>query len=139
MTATQAAEPRMCVGARCNEGDGMKARWIAFGEIEIEGRRYTHDVVIDAGNVEKRNKKPSKADRGRFGHTPLSAQERIPWGGRRLIVGTGESGSLPILPAVLIEAERRGVEIVAVPTEEALSLLRDVKAKDAYAVVHVTC
>ena len=38
----------------------MKARWIAFGEIEIEGRRYTHDVVIEAGEVEKRRKKPSK-------------------------------------------------------------------------------
>ena len=43
------------------------------------------------------------------------------------------------MPAVWAEAERRGVEIVAVPTEEALRLLRDVKAKDAYAIVHVTC
>ena len=117
----------------------MRARWIAFGEIEIDGRRCTFDVVIEAGRVEKRRKKPSQRYRGEFGHTPLSAKERIPWGGSRLIVGTGESGSLPIMPAVWAEAERRGVEIVAVPTEEALRLLRDVKAKDAYAIVHVTC
>ena len=26
----------------------MKARLIEFGEIEVEGKRYTHDVVIDA-------------------------------------------------------------------------------------------
>jgi hypothetical protein len=117
----------------------MNARWIAFGEIEIEGRRYTHDVVIEAGEVAKRGKKPSKPYRAEYGHTPLSADETIPWGGGRLLVGTGESGSLPILPGVWAEAERRGVELVAVPTEEALRLIGDVDAGDVYAVIHVTC
>jgi len=37
----------------------MKARLIKFGEIEVEGTRYTHDMVIDGGNVRKRKKKPS--------------------------------------------------------------------------------
>lgn len=60
----------------------MKASWIAFGEIEIEGRRYTHDVVVEAGEVAKRHKKPSQLHRAEFGHTPLSADEDIPWGGR---------------------------------------------------------
>ena len=117
----------------------MKAKWIAFGEVEIEGRRYTSDVVIDAGRVEKRRKKPSRQHRDEYGHTPLSAEERIPWGGRRLIVGTGASGSLPIMPAVRAEADRLGIEILAAPTREALRLLRGVDAKDAYAIVHVTC
>ena len=27
----------------------MKAKVIAFGEIEIEGRLYAHDVVIEGG------------------------------------------------------------------------------------------
>jgi hypothetical protein len=117
----------------------MKARWIAFGEIEVEGRRYTHDVVIEAGEVAKRRKKPSRPYRAESGHTPLSAHERIPWGGRILIVGTGASGALPILPAVRAEANRRGVELVAVPTEEALRLIGDVDAGDVYAILHVTC
>jgi hypothetical protein len=117
----------------------MNAHWIAFGEIEIEGKRYAHDVVITAGAVGKRAKKASKAFRDQYGHTPLSAEEDIPWGGSRLIVGTGESGSLPIMPGVWKEAERRAVEIVAAPTEEALRLLDDVAAKDAFAVIHVTC
>jgi hypothetical protein len=129
---------------RARERDGarrtsMKARWIAFGEIEIEGRRYARDVVIEAGRVERRRKKPSKRHRNEYGHTPLSVEERIPWGGSRLIIGTGESGSLPIMAAVWAEADRRGIEIVAAPTEEALRLLRDVDAEDAYAIVHVTC
>ena len=117
----------------------MKARWIGFGEIEIEGERFTDDVVIDRGRVAKRVKKPSKHYRDRYGHTPLSAKESIPWGGKRLIIGTGESGSLPIMPDVWEEAERRGVEIVAVPTEEALHLLGKVDAKHARAVLHITC
>jgi len=117
----------------------MKAKWIAFGEVEIEGRRYTSDIVIEAGQVERRRKKPSKQYRDEYGHTPLSAEERIPWGGSRLIVGTGEFGSLPIVPAVRAEADRRGIEIVAAPTKEALHLLRDADAEDVYAVVHVTC
>lgn len=117
----------------------MKARWIAFGEVEVEGKRYPHDIVIDAGKVSKRVKKASKAYRAQFGHTPLSEKERIPWGGMRLIVGTGGSGSLPIMPGVWKEAERRGVEIVAAPTEEALRLLGDLEAKDVHAIVHVTC
>ena len=117
----------------------MKARWIAFGEVEIEGRRYTSDVVIDAGRVEKRRKKKSKPYRDEYGHTPLSAEERIPWGGSRLIVGTGASGSLPVMPAVYAEADRRGVEIVAAPTKEALRLLREADARDVHAIVHVTC
>jgi hypothetical protein len=63
----------------------MQARLVKFGEIEIEGKHYTHDVVIDAGKVRKRKKGPSKQFREKFGHTPLSAEEEIPWGGGRLI------------------------------------------------------
>jgi hypothetical protein len=29
----------------------MKARLVKFGEIEVEGKRYTHDMVIDGGKV----------------------------------------------------------------------------------------
>ncbi|HKA17370.1 MAG TPA: hypothetical protein VKN18_03555 [Blastocatellia bacterium] len=57
-------------------------------------------VVIEDGRVSKRNKKPSKALRDRYGRTPLSAQERIPWGGNRLITVTGVYGSLPVTPEV---------------------------------------
>ena len=117
----------------------MDARWIGFGEIEVEGVRYTHDIVIEGGKVTKRAKKPSKAYRAGYGHTPLSADEHIPWGGERLIVGTGAYGSLPVMPEVEEEARRRGVKLVARPTEEALGLLRDSRPKDVRAVLHVTC
>ena len=117
----------------------MDARWIRFGEIEIEGRRYDHDVVVDAGVVGKRRKGASKERRGEYGHTPLTAAENVPWGGGRLIVGTGESGSLPVTPDVFEEGERRGVEVVTLPTPDALALLRDLEPSDVFAVLHVTC
>ena len=112
---------------------------IGFGEIEIEGKRYAYDLVIDAGEIGRRKKKGSKAFRKDYGHTPLSLEERVPWGGSRLIVGTGLYGSLPLTPEVEAEAERRGVELVAVPSEGACRLLEELEAGDVYAVLHVTC
>jgi hypothetical protein len=105
----------------------MKAKLIAFGEIEIDGQRYAHDVVIDGGKIRKRVKKASKAYRETYGHTPLSLGENLPWDGRQLIVGTGMYGRLPVMPEVVQEAERRKVELVVVPTEEACRLLTDCK------------
>ncbi len=34
----------------------MKARLVEFGEIEVEGKRYTHDVVIDPVILFARNR-----------------------------------------------------------------------------------
>ena len=96
----------------------------SFGAITIDGTTYDHDVVLDRGSVSKRRKKDSKPFRDRYGHTPLSGREPIPWKCRRLVIGTGAAGSLPITDDVLEEADRRGVELVTMPTEEAIELLR---------------
>lgn len=117
----------------------MKAKLIAFGLVELAGQRFDRDIVIDGGRIRPRDKKPSKPLRDRYGHTPLLAAEDIPWHGRRLIVGTGADGSLPIAPDVYEEAARRGIEVVALPTDEACRLLRDLKRRDVSAVLHVTC
>jgi len=105
----------------------MKARLVKFGEIEVEGKHYTHDVVIDGGKVRKRKKGPSKEFRERFGHTPLSAGEEIPWGGKRLLIGTGAHGALPVMDEILAEAKRRSIEVIAAPTTEVCQLLEEVK------------
>src|SRR4029450_13580675 len=117
----------------------MKARLVKCGEIEVEGKRYTHDVVIDGGKVWKRKKGPSKEFRERFGHTPLSAEEEIPWGGKRLIVGTGALGHAAAMAEALAEAKRRGIEVIAAPTVEVCQLLEEIKKRQAYAILHCTC
>ena len=116
----------------------MKAKLIEFGQIEIDGERYDFDLVIENGVVRKRRKKASKVYRERYDHTPLSVAEDIPWNGKRLIIGMGIEGKLPIMPEVYKEAERRGVEIVAVRTEDACLLLRRA-GKEVNAILHVTC
>jgi hypothetical protein len=117
----------------------MEVRFLGFGSIEVEGRAYEHDVVIDRGAVRKRSKKPSKPYRDKFGHTPLSADEELPWGGPQLIIGTGAHGSLPVMPEVMAEAERRNIDLVAVPTEQACRLIGGLKRPEVHAVLHVTC
>ena len=74
----------------------MRARLVGFGVVEIDGRRYDRDVVVDGSHVSRRHKKASRHLRDRYGHTPLSLDEPIPWNRRRLIVGTGVDGGLPI-------------------------------------------
>jgi hypothetical protein len=117
----------------------MQARFIAFGQIEIDGQRFSHDVVVEGGRVRRRKKGRSKAYRKRYGHTPLSPDEAIPWSARRLIVGTGAAGNLPITPELYLKAERRGVEILARPTPEACRLLQAADPGDVAAIIHVTC
>ena len=117
----------------------MKARLISFGLIEVEGRRYDHDIVIDSGAIRKRKKGPSKRYRDDYGHTPLSADEAIPWSAPTLVVGTGVSGQLPITPEVYETAERHGVEIIAEPTADACRRLARVELDQVAAILHVTC
>ncbi len=117
----------------------MDAKLISFGEVEIDGERFTHDIVVEGGEVRKRRKGPSKAYKARYGHTPLSADEAIPWSSDRLIIGTGASGQLPVMDEVYAEAGRRGVEIVVLTTSEACALLAREGKPDVAAILHVTC
>jgi hypothetical protein len=109
-----------------------------FGSIRIDGVTYEHDVVIAGGKIRKRKKKPSKPFRGEFGHTPLSVEEDIPWDCRRLVVGTGASGALPVMDEVKREATRRQVALVTAPTREAIEALQ-AEPEDTNAILHVTC
>ena len=116
----------------------MRLDHYRFGGIRIDGVDVTSDVVIDRGAVRKRKKKASKPFRERFGHTPLSVEENIPWKCDTLVVGTGAEGALPVMKDVEREAERRGVELIAIPTPKAVTLLNR-RAKRVNAVLHLTC
>jgi len=115
----------------------MKFQQFSFGQIRIDGIEYGYDVVIDRGKVGKRKKKASKKFREAFGHTPLSLEEKIPWKCHRLVVGTGE-GALPVMDQVKREAKRRKIELLILPTEEAMELLNR-HTRSTNAILHVTC
>ncbi|MGO9607240.1 MAG: MTH938/NDUFAF3 family protein [Candidatus Binataceae bacterium] len=116
----------------------MRIRQFSFGSIRIDGVIYEHDVIIDHGKVRKRKKKPSKKFREQFGHTPLSVEEEIPWKCRRLVIGTGMYGALPVMDDLKREAERRKLELSVMPTAEAIKVLAK-NAQRTNAVLHVTC
>jgi hypothetical protein len=116
----------------------MRFEKFSFGSIQIDGSTYEHDVIIDRDDIRKRTKKPSKQFKAEFGHTPLSVAEKIPWNCKQLVIGTGAYGKLPVMKAVQREAERRKIELLVLPTGEAIKILNQ-NRDDTNAVLHITC
>lgn len=110
----------------------------SFGSIQIDGKTYEKDVVIDRGEIRRRKKGPSKKFREDFGHTPLSIEEKLPWNCRQLVIGTGAYGNLPVMKEVAREAERRRIKVLRMPTLKAIEVLNE-NPKNTNAVLHVTC
>ena len=116
----------------------MQFTGYSFGSVRVDGVTYDHDLVIDRGKVRKRKKAASRKFRGAFGHTPLSAEEDIPWRCRRLVIGTGAEGALPVMQQVRDEARRRKVDLVVLPTAQAIGVLARARVH-TNAVLHLTC
>ncbi|SRR6266567_4865807 len=116
----------------------MHFEGFSFGSVEIDGSPCEHDFVIDRGRIRKRKKQPSKQFREQFAHTPLSTEEDIPWKCRKLVIGTGAYGKLPVMQEVRDKAKRKKVKLLILPTVEAIELLNQ-NPKETNAIVHVTC
>ena len=116
----------------------MKWGKCRFGSLKIDGEKYARDVILDRGVVRKRKKKLSREFREQFGHTPVSLKEEIPWECKRLVIGIGFDGQLPVMDEVKAEARQRGVELVMCLTPEAVRLLKD-EPEATNAILHVTC
>jgi hypothetical protein len=116
----------------------MRFTGYSFGSIRVDGITYDHDLIIDHGKIRKRKKAASRKIRSEYGHTPLSAAEDIPWRCRRLVIGTGADGALPVMQQVRDEARRRKVDLVILPTAEAIDALAKAPA-DTDAILHLTC
>jgi len=116
----------------------MRFTAYTFGSLRVDGVTYDHDLIIDRGKIRKRKKAASKKFRGGYGHTPLSVAEDLPWRCRRLVIGTGAAGALPVMEQVRDEARRRKVDLVVLPTAQAINLLSQA-TKDTNAVLHLTC
>lgn len=113
---------------------------LEFGAITVQGKALEDDVILDRGGVTTRDKGPSRALKGQYGHTPLTPRENLPWKCKRLLIGTGMDGALPVVEELRAEAARRGVELILKTTAEAVEYLKQ-HAADAElnAVLHITC
>jgi hypothetical protein len=114
----------------------MKIKKLSFGSINIDGENYFKDIVIHKGKIKKRKKKESKKFRGRFGHTPLSILENIPWDCKKLIIGTGHSYALPVMNEVKEKAKKKAVELVLKSTPDAILYINE---KNTNLILHLAC
>ncbi|NJE12947.1 Mth938-like domain-containing protein [Thermococcus sp. LS2] len=113
---------------------------VKFGEIIVEGKRYTHDIVIyPSGKIEHRKKELSKKKHGTsHKFDPDELKEYLTEDFDVLIVGTGIYGALKLLP----EAKElvKDKEVIEKPTPEAINLFNELrKEKKVLGVFHITC
>jgi hypothetical protein len=109
---------------------------LLFGSITIDGEVFSEDVVIKNVSVKKRKKGESKRYRNKFGHTPLSVRENIPWKCKYLIIGIGHSSGLPVMKKVYETAHKKGVKLIKMSTPKAIKHIND---RDTNLILHLTC
>jgi hypothetical protein len=63
------------------------------GSVKIDNEKHRKDIILDRGELHRRKKKPSREFREKFGHTPVSLAEAIPWECKRLVIGTACSAT----------------------------------------------
>jgi hypothetical protein len=105
-----------------------------FGRVKVDGQHETKDVIV----------LPERVVRNWWrahGHELVLADlervlEELP---ARLIVGTGAYGRLQPDPGALTELRRRGVEVEALPTAEAVARYNELDPAAAAAALHLTC
>ena len=106
-----------------------------FGEIVIGGQKYSSDVIIFPDRV--------RDDwRRKIGHELYleDIAEVITENPEVLVVGTGASGMMNVLPEVEQTAQARGTKLIAEPTKEACHIYNQLsRSQKVIAVLHLTC
>ena len=111
-----------------------------FGWIEIDGRRYEHDVLIRRdGTVEKRKKKLSKRVYG-TSHTISRDEAKHVYekGASTLIVGSGQNDCVRLSDEAAEYFKRHDVEVQLLPTPRAIDAWNEAP-EDSIGLFHVTC
>jgi hypothetical protein len=107
-----------------------------FGWIEIDQRRYTHDVVVaDPGEIRNRYEGFS-GDSHLF--TPTEAAKVLTPSVRQLVVGTGQMGILTVPPETLEFLETQGVKAFVERTPQAILTFNRLTGGKC-GLFHVTC
>ncbi len=112
----------------------------AFGWIEIDGRRYEHDVLLKRdGSIEKRKKKLSKRVYGTSHTISLDEAKHVyEKGARTLILGAGQHGCVHLSGEAAEYFARHEVEVRVLPTPQAIDAWNEAPAK-SIGLFHVTC
>jgi len=106
-----------------------------FGRIVVNGKHYTSDVIIFPDRV---NDNWWRNTSHQLHLDELS--EAIAEKPEVLIVGTGASGLMKVLPEVEQSLEAQGIKLIAQPTGEACNLYNQLcHSQRVVATLHLTC
>ena len=112
---------------------------LKFGSVTINGITYAKDVVIEKGVIRQREKGPSKHLRNKYGHTPLTPKENIPWNCDTLVIGIGMSSQLPVVDEFKNMAVSKGVTLILLETPKAVDYFIVNYGPKTNAIFHITC
>jgi hypothetical protein len=112
----------------------------SFGSITIAHEEYAHDVIIRLnGEVEKRKKKLSKALYGTSHIVSLAeAQYVYQPGAQRLIVGSGQGGTVTLSDEAKTFFKQMQCEVQLLPTPNAIRAWNEAEGA-VLGLFHVTC
>ena len=111
-----------------------------FGSITISSEWYEHDVVVRlSGKVKRRKKKLSKAKYGTWHKASLEEAEHVfEAGAKRLILGSGHSGSVELSGEAAEYFRKNGCSVQLLPTPQAITVWNAAKGA-VIGMFHVTC
>jgi hypothetical protein len=112
----------------------------AHGWFSIDGKRFTHDVIVHIdGTVERRSVDLSQAYRGDYFHTPLSERELDFLEEEKpevLIIGAGFKGMMQLTP--LAREKLSKYQVFAQTTDKAIKMMNQ-ERRLFVAILHLTC
>jgi len=107
----------------------------SFGQIVINGRKYTSDVIVFPDRVQgdwwrdESHELTLKDVAGILNENP-----------EILLVGTGAPGQMRVLPEVEQETEAHNIQLIVQPTGEACEIYNQLsKTQRVVAALHLTC
>ena len=106
-----------------------------FGLIVINGKKYTSDVIIFPDSVTDNWWRKT-------GHQLCldDIAEVLTENPEVLVVGTGASSLMEVLPEVRQAAEARGIELIVEATDKACNTYNQLcRSRKAVAALHLTC
>jgi len=105
-----------------------------FGSITIDGKEYSHDVII-AGNKVKSWWRNTSHEVAINDTDPIFIENP-----KQVIFGTGESGLCQVLQETIEFIEKQGIKVSVLPTPEAVKEFnRCLSAEGTVGAFHLTC
>ncbi|MFW6134176.1 MAG: Mth938-like domain-containing protein [Elusimicrobiota bacterium] len=111
-----------------------------FGSIEVEGKKYKHDIIVTVkGEIKKRKKGLS---RKYFGTSHKVSKDEAEYiyepAADKIVIGNGQYGRLSLSPEAEEFFNNKNIQVIKNKTPKAIEVFNSQKGKKI-GVFHVTC